>query len=131
MTTLDAIQKQIAEKFDLQASELEAGLPLDTLGIDSLAVTEFMFDLEDEFKIRIPYAPLEIKTLQDIAATYIPHIADAIRREFPRSYGSRLVALPGHAEQIEHLALQRGEFGMEDLDGVFATPQRMALGVAE
>ena len=68
MTTLDTIRKLIADKFDLQASDLEEGLPLDTLGIDSLAVTELMFDLEDEFKINIPYAPVEIKTLQDIAA---------------------------------------------------------------
>lgn len=68
MTTLDTIRRMIADKFDLKASDLEAGLPLDTLGIDSLAVTELMFDLEDEFKINIPYAPVEIKTLQDIAA---------------------------------------------------------------
>jgi acyl carrier protein len=76
MTTLNTIRKQIADKFDLQASELEAGRPLDTLGIDSLAVTEFMFDLEDEFKIKFPYAPVEIKTLQDIAA-----IVDRLIRE--------------------------------------------------
>jgi acyl carrier protein len=68
MTTLETIQKLIADKFELQASELETAPSLEALGIDSLAVTEFMFDLEDEFKIKIPYAPVEIKTLQDIAA---------------------------------------------------------------
>lgn len=68
MATLQTIQKLIADKFDLNATELEPGLPLDVLGIDSLAITEFMFDLEDEFKIKIPYAPVEIKTLQDIVA---------------------------------------------------------------
>ena len=63
--------------------------------------------------------------------SYIPHIADVISREFPRSHGSRLIALPRHAEQIEHLSLQVGEFGREELDGLFATHQRMALGEAE
>lgn len=68
MTTLETIQKLIADRFDLKATELEPERPLNTLGIDSLAITEFMFDLEDQFRIKIPYAPVEIKTLQDIVA---------------------------------------------------------------
>jgi len=66
MSTLQTIQKLIAAKFDLSATELEPRLPLEELGIDSLAITELMFNLEDEFKIKIPYEPVEIKSLQDI-----------------------------------------------------------------
>ena len=34
------------------------------------------------------------------------------------------------AGQVEHLALQIGQFGLEDLDGMAALQQRMALGEA-
>jgi len=69
MATLQTVQKLIADKFDLSATELEPGLPLEVLGIDSLAIAELMFNLEDEFKIKFPYAPVEIKSLQDIVDT--------------------------------------------------------------
>jgi acyl carrier protein len=68
MATLEKIRDLIAAKFELSATELESGISLDKLGIDSLAITEFMFDLEKEFKINVPYAPVEIETLEDIVA---------------------------------------------------------------
>ena len=62
--------------------------------------------------------------------TYIPHIGDAIWREFPPlvRWPIRLVR---HAKQGEQLTLQIGELGVEDLDGTPLAHERVALGEAE
>ena len=66
MTTLQTIQNLMAKRFGLSRKELEAGQPLRNLGLDSLAIMEFMFDLEDDFKIKLSDAHPEVNTLQDI-----------------------------------------------------------------
>ncbi|MEO8137570.1 MAG: phosphopantetheine-binding protein [Betaproteobacteria bacterium] len=68
MTTLESLQKLLAEKFDLPASQLQPESELDKIGLDSLAIIEFMFTIEDEFKIKMPDERVEIKTVQDIVA---------------------------------------------------------------
>ena len=62
--------------------------------------------------------------------TYIPQIADAVWREFPRLRG-RLEGPLRHAEQGQHLALQVGQLGVKHLEGVTLPPQGVALGEAE
>ena len=66
MTTLQTIQKLMAENFELSIDELQPERVLETLGLDSLSVIEFMFVLEDEFKIKLSDERVEIKTVEDI-----------------------------------------------------------------
>ena len=66
MGTLKTIQRMMAEQFDLAEENLTPDAQLDTLGLDSLSVIEFMFNLEDEFNIKLPDERVEIKTIQDI-----------------------------------------------------------------
>ncbi len=56
----------MAENFELNEAELLPDRQLETLGLDSLSVIEFMFVLEDEFKIKLSDERVEIKTIQDI-----------------------------------------------------------------
>ncbi len=57
----------IVEQFDLKQEALVPDATLESLGLDSLSVIEFMFNIEDEFKIKLSDIPLEnIKTLQDV-----------------------------------------------------------------
>ncbi len=57
----------IVEQFDLKKEALVPEATLESLGLDSLSVIEFMFNIEDEFKIKLSDIPLEnIKTLQDV-----------------------------------------------------------------
>ncbi len=57
----------IAEQFDLKREALVPEATLESLGLDSLSVIEFMFNIEDEFKVKLSDIPLEnIKTLQDV-----------------------------------------------------------------
>ncbi len=67
MSSLQTIQRMMVEQFDLKLEDLTPEAQLESLGLDSLSVIEFMFNIEDEFKIKLSDIPLEnIKTLQDV-----------------------------------------------------------------
>lgn len=66
MSSLPTIQRMMVEQFDLKLENLTPEATLESLGLDSLSVIEFMFNLEDEFKIKLPDERVEIKTLQDV-----------------------------------------------------------------
>ncbi len=57
----------MVEQFDLKLEALDADAQLESLGLDSLSVIEFMFKLEDELKIKLPDERVEIKTVGDVA----------------------------------------------------------------
>ena len=57
----------MVEQFDLKLDGLSPDAPLESLGLDSLSVIEFMFKLEDELKIKLPDERVEIKTVGDVA----------------------------------------------------------------
>jgi acyl carrier protein len=67
MSSLETIQRMMAEQFDLKPEVLTPEAQLEGLGVDSLSVIEFMFNVEDEFKIKLPDERVEIKTVQDVA----------------------------------------------------------------
>ena len=67
MSILQTIQRMMAEQFELKEENLTPDAQLETLGLDSLSVIEFMFNLEDEFHIKLPDERVEIKTIRDIA----------------------------------------------------------------
>lgn len=66
MSSLQTIQRMMVEQFDLKLEDLTPDATLESLGLDSLSVIEFMFNLEDELKIKLPDERVEIKTLQDV-----------------------------------------------------------------
>ncbi len=57
----------MSEQFDLKPEQLTPDAQLESLGVDSLSVIEFMFNIEDQFKVKLPDERVEIKTVQDIA----------------------------------------------------------------
>ncbi|NDU85937.1 MAG: hypothetical protein G3H99_04910, partial [Ferrovum sp.] len=61
------IQKMLVEEFGLTAEQVQPESKLDELGVDSLATVEFMFMLEDKFKLKMTGEPVPIKTVGDIA----------------------------------------------------------------
>ena len=68
MRTLQTIQRMMAEQFELKVEELTPDANLEALGLDSLSIIEFMFNLEDEFHVKLSDERVEIKTIQDIAS---------------------------------------------------------------
>lgn len=66
MSSLQIIQRMMIEQFDLKLEDLNPDAQLENLGLDSLSVIEFMFNLEDELKIKLPDERVEIKTIGDV-----------------------------------------------------------------
>lgn len=66
MSSLQTIQRMMVEQFDLKLENLTPDAQLESLGLDSLSVIEFMFNLEDELKIKLPDERVEIKTIGDV-----------------------------------------------------------------
>lgn len=67
MSSLATIQQMMSEQFDLEPGALTPDALLEGLGLDSLSVIEFMFNIEDAFNIKLPDERVEIKTIKDIA----------------------------------------------------------------
>ena len=70
MDTLSIVQKMLIEEFDLTAEKVQPDANLADLGIDSLATIEFMFSLEDHFKLNITddESTPKVATVSDIVA---------------------------------------------------------------
>ncbi len=66
-SSLPVIQTMLMEEFGLTAEQVQPESELSALGVDSLATVEFMFMLEDKFKLKMTGEPLPIKTVGEIA----------------------------------------------------------------
>jgi acyl carrier protein len=70
--TFAAISSVLVEKFKVDAAKLQPDTPLEQLGLDSLALMEFVFAVEDRFDVRIPEERLDPRqagvTLDRLAA---------------------------------------------------------------
>ena len=66
MSSLKTIQDMMVKQFDLKLEDLTPEATLEGLGLDSLSVIEFTFNLEDELKITMPDERVELKTLGDV-----------------------------------------------------------------
>jgi acyl carrier protein len=66
MSTLERLKKLFINKFDFNVEELKPETTLEYLGLDSLDKIEFMFDIENEFGIKIPDEQFKITTIQDM-----------------------------------------------------------------
>jgi acyl carrier protein len=65
-TTLEKLQRLFMDHFDYKIEELTAATTLENLGLDSLDIIEFMFDIENEFNIRIPEREFKVTTIQEM-----------------------------------------------------------------
>lgn len=67
MSSMQVIQNMLVEQFELKLEDLTSEAQLESLGLDSLSVIEFMFNLEDKFQIKIPEGHVDLKTIADVA----------------------------------------------------------------
>jgi acyl carrier protein len=65
-TTLERLKRLFVAKFDYKIEELKPTTTLEYLGIDSLDIIEFMFDIENEFNIKIPDREFKVTTIQEM-----------------------------------------------------------------
>jgi acyl carrier protein len=68
-TTLERLQTLLTNKFSVPAEKVQPDARLETLGLDSLDLIEVLFEVEEEFNIRVPQeggSALKTATVQDI-----------------------------------------------------------------
>lgn len=65
-TTIDRLRLLLAKDYGLDTAALAPDALLDSLGIDSLALAELMFTIEDEFEVAIPGDPAPLRTVGDV-----------------------------------------------------------------
>lgn len=60
------VQALLRERFSLADEAVRPESELASLGIDSLAALEFIFDLEEHFDVSLPQDRKELRTIQDV-----------------------------------------------------------------
>ena len=68
MSSLPELQKLIHEKYGIDPATLDPGQSMRDKGLDSLALVEFLFAVEDHFKIDMANADQTTDTLAGLAA---------------------------------------------------------------
>jgi acyl carrier protein len=58
-STFDAVASVLVDKFQVDAGKVSPDTTLEQLGLDSLALMEFVFAVEDRFDVRIPEEKLD------------------------------------------------------------------------
>ena len=67
-TTFERLRQILAKEFEIAPELIQPTARMDELAIDSLAVIEVIFRLEDEFNISFPQRPGELQTVGDLAS---------------------------------------------------------------
>jgi acyl carrier protein len=68
MGSLQRLQEIIRDKYNLEPSALDPHRSMREQGLDSLAVAEFLFEVEDRLGLTLPYETTELDTLAGLAA---------------------------------------------------------------
>lgn len=68
MSSLPALQELIHTKFGIDPATLDPHASMRERGVDSLALVEFVFAVEDQFGISIPDENASLDTLAELAA---------------------------------------------------------------
>lgn len=66
MNTLERIKKLFLQNFDFPEERLHPEATIESIGLDSLDKTEFLFALEKEFNVRIPDREVTLNSIQDM-----------------------------------------------------------------
>ena len=67
MSTIEQVTQLLHDKFDIDKASLQPDLPLPEYGLDSLALAELLFTIEEEFDIKFPDRPENINTLRELS----------------------------------------------------------------
>jgi acyl carrier protein len=66
MTTTARIIAMLVKDFKVHPDRLSPDARLEEIGIDSIGVAELLFNIEDEFHLKLPDVPLDLATFGDV-----------------------------------------------------------------
>jgi acyl carrier protein len=76
MSSLSELQSLIQEKYGIDPATLDPHASIRAAGVDSLALVEFLFEVEDRLGIKLPETDPNLDTLAELAA-----LVDSVRAE--------------------------------------------------
>jgi len=79
-TTFERLRAILVKDYKLEPAKLTLDAPLEDLGIDSLGVAELLFNVEDEFQVKLPPEPVLLPTVGDVVR-YIDELVAAQRAQ--------------------------------------------------
>ncbi len=65
-STFERLSAILVRDYSVAPESLTPDAPLEGLGIDSLGTVELLWNVEDEFKIKLPPEPVDLPTLGDV-----------------------------------------------------------------
>jgi acyl carrier protein len=74
--TLEKLKELFVAKFEFDVEELKPTTVIEHLGIDSLDMIEFMFDIENAFNIKIPDREFKVATIQEMVEAVDRFVAE-------------------------------------------------------
>ena len=66
MTTAARLTAMLVKDFKVDPAKLTLDARLEEFGIDSIAVAELLFNIEDEFHLKLPDVPMDLATFGDV-----------------------------------------------------------------
>jgi acyl carrier protein len=87
-TTLERLQQLFLAHFDYKIEELTAATTIEYLGLDSLDIIKFLFEIENEFDVRIADREFKVITIQDMV--------DALDRLILEQHSDREIGSSSH-----------------------------------
>ena len=66
MTTTSRIIAMLVKDFNADPDRLSPDARLEDIGFDSIGVAELLFNIEDEFHLKLPDVPLDLATFGDV-----------------------------------------------------------------
>lgn len=76
LSTAERIRAMLVKDYLVDPGKVTPEVQLDDLGIDSLGVTELMFNIEDEFSLALRDEPMQLSTFGDVVS-YIDRLVAA------------------------------------------------------
>ena len=81
-----AIASVLTEQFNVAPERVAPDATLDSLGLDSLALMEFVFAIEDKFSVRIPEERLDPRQ----SGVTLTDLAEMLREQLPRASAAQV-----------------------------------------
>lgn len=75
----NGVARVIAEQAMIDASDIKQEMTLDDLGLDSLALVEVVFGIEEEFDITVPYNAND-PSESDFELSNVAAVVDGVKR---------------------------------------------------
>jgi acyl carrier protein len=92
MTTLQSVQAILKANFGLLPEVLPPGARLEDLAIDSLAVIEVMFAIEDEFKVTVSSDAATLQAQMQTVGDLVAYVDKLVAEQHPAFAGGAVTS---------------------------------------